>query len=61
MRHYRRLLKKEPVTLTGEVPDFTGQDDLKETSRRPIFVRMPAAPSDRSYVGCSADIPVPAF
>jgi hypothetical protein len=61
MRHYRHLLKQENIILASETPDFTGHDDLEETSRRSIFVRMPAAPSDRSYVGCSADIAVPAF
>lgn len=60
-RHYRHFLKDEDVPLAGEVPDFTGQDDPRETSRHPVFVRMPPAPSDRSYVGCSADIAVPAF
>ena len=61
MRHYQHLLKKKHVALAGEAPDFTGQDDPRETSRRPVFVRMPAVPSAGSYIGCTAYIAVPAF
>lgn len=60
-RHYRHLLEEKHLPLAGEVPDFTGQDDPSEAARHPVFVRMPAAPSDRSYVGCAAYIAVPAF